>query len=96
MFQVEVKADTGKVGVETTQYRGFTPEEIAERAVSKIISISNDADPVIKVQAEAFRTRMYHVIVSACKDAISSDRTTLYNLFAKQGHEDMAEILRKI
>ena len=96
MFQVEVKADTGKVGVETTQYRGFTPEEIAERAVSKIISISNGADPVIKVQAEAFRNRMHHVIVLACKDAINSDRTTLYNLFAKQGHEDMADILRKI
>lgn len=96
MFQVEIKADTGNVGVETTQYRGFTPEEVAERAVSKIISISNGADPVIKVQAEAFRNRMYHVIVLACKDAINSDRTTLYNLFAEQGHEDMAEILRKI
>jgi|TARA_R100001086_G_scaffold43396_2_gene19184 hypothetical protein len=96
MFSIEVNAKTNGVGVETTQYRGFTPEEIAERAVKKIISISEAADPLVKVQAEAFKSRVYHVIVAACKDAIRSDRTTLYNLFVKQGHQDMAEILRRL
>jgi hypothetical protein len=96
MFTVEVNTETNGVGVETTQHRGFTPEEIAERAVKKIISISESADPLVKVQAEAFKSRVYHVIVAACKDAISSDRTTLYNLFAKQGHQDMADILRRL
>jgi len=96
MFQVEVKADINGVGVETTSYRGFTPEEIAERAVKKIVSISKEADPMVRAQAEAFKNRVYHVIVSACKDAINSDRTTLYNLFTNQGHKDMAEILRRL
>ena len=96
MFLVEVKAEVNSVGVETTQYRGFTPEEIAERAVQKIVSISEGADPMVKAQAEAFKSRVYHVILAACKDAINSDRTTLYNLFNKQGHEDMAEILRRL
>ena len=96
MFSVEVKAEVNSVGVETTQYRGFTPEEIAERAVNKVVSISEAADPMVKVQAEAFKSRVYHVILAACKDAINSDRTTLYNLLVKQGHEDMAEILRRL
>jgi|TARA_R110000737_G_scaffold55740_1_gene79392 hypothetical protein len=96
MFTVEVKAEVNGVGVQTTQNRGFTPEEIAERAVNKIVSISEGADPMVRAQAKAFKGRVYHVIVAACKDAIKSDRTTLYNLFDKQGHEDVAEILRRL
>jgi|TARA_Y100000401_G_C8181207_1_gene154068 hypothetical protein len=96
MFSVEVKANTSGVQVETTKYRGFTPEEIAQRAVDKIVSVAEGADPMVKAQAEAFKTRVFYVIVAACKDAISSDRTTLYNLLSKQGHKDMAEILRRL
>ena len=96
MFSIEVKANTGGVEVNTPRYRGFTPEEIAERAVEKIVSVSEEADPMVKAQAEAFKTRVFHVIVAACKDAIRSDRTTLYNLLSKQGHADMAEILRRL
>jgi len=51
---------------------------------------------VVTEQAEAFKGRVYHVIVKACKDAIQSDRTSLYNLLTQQGHEDMADILRKL
>ncbi len=71
-------------------------EEIAANAVAKIISISDTADPIIKAQAEAFRERMYWVIVAACDQSIKSDRTTLFNLFKTNGHGDMAEILRAL
>jgi hypothetical protein len=95
MFTVEIKAEVNGIGVETTQYRGFTPEEISERAVNKVVYISESADPIVQAQAKAFKSRVYHVILAACNDAIKSDRTTLYNLFDKQGHKDMADILRK-
>ena len=96
MFDVEVTATAGSVNVQTTSERGHTPEELSANAVAKIISISRTADPVLKQQAEAFRDRMFHVIVHTLKQAVKSDRTTLYNEFKKQGHEDVAEILRKI
>ena len=96
MFSVEVKADVNGVGVETTQHRGFTPEEIAERAVRKIVAVSEGADPMVKAQSEAFKSLVYHVILASCKDAINSDRTTLYILFNIPGHADMAEILRRL
>ncbi len=96
MFQVQVQANVGEIAVKTTQNRGFTSEEIAERAVEQIISISDSADPVLKAQAEAFRARMYCVIVNAIDQGKKSDRTTLYNLLSNQGHKDMAEILRTL
>tara|TARA_R100001594_G_scaffold119979_1_gene155504 strand:- start:733 stop:1023 length:291 start_codon:yes stop_codon:yes gene_type:complete len=96
MFDLEVKIEPGTIDVQTTVDRGFTSEELAVNAVSKIISISDKADPVLKQQAEEFRERMFYVIVHTLNEAIKSDRTTLYNEFKKQGHSDMAEILRKL
>jgi hypothetical protein len=96
LFSVEVSATPGSVNVQTTEGRGMNSEEIAANAVAKIISISDTADPIIKAQAEAFRERMYWVIVAACDQSIRSDRTTLFNLFKTNGHGDMAEILRTL
>ena len=96
MFSVEVSATPGSVNVQTTEGRGMNSKEIAANAVAKIISISDTADPIIKAQAEAFRERMYWVIVAACDQSIKSDRTTLFNLFKTNGHGDMAEILRTL
>lgn len=96
MFTMDVGMSAGSVSVETTEYRGFTPEEIAKRACEKIISISEGTDPVLKAQAEAFKQRMYYVIVQACQDAILSNQTTLHNMLSKQGHEDMADIIRRL
>tara|TARA_R100000988_G_C3918891_1_gene125783 strand:+ start:284 stop:574 length:291 start_codon:yes stop_codon:yes gene_type:complete len=96
MFDVEVKASVGSFEVQTTNERGHTPEELAANAVAKIINIADSADPVLRQQAEAFRERMFYVIVHALNQAIKSDRTTLYNEFKKQGHADVAETLRKL
>jgi len=96
MLGVNVAIEPGTCEVYTTEYRGFTPEEIAERAVPKVVSVAEGADPEVREQAEAFKNRLFHVIVKACNDAIRSDRTTLTNLLDQQGHKDMADILRKI
>jgi hypothetical protein len=47
-----------KVGVETTNNRGFTPEETALRCVNKIIGVSDNAPPAIRDQARAYRSEM--------------------------------------
>ena len=96
MFDMEIKMTPGDIAVQTTDNRGHTPEVLAVNAVAKIISIADTTDPVIRQQAEAFRERMYHVIVHTLKQAIKSDRTTLYNELLSQSHCDMAEILRKL
>ena len=53
-------------------------------------------DPVVRQQAEAFKSRIYHVVLGIIKQAIKSDRTTLINEFIQQGHPDIADILRRL
>jgi len=96
MLELSATVKPGVCEVHTTEYRGFTPEEIAERAVPKIVFVAESADPEVREQAETFKNRLFHVIVKACNDAIESDRTTLANLLTQQGHEDMADILRRL
>ena len=96
MLELSATVKPGVCEVYTTEHRGFTPEESAERAVPKIVFVAESADPEVREQAETFKNRLFHVIVKACNDAIESDRTTLANLFTQQGHEDMADILRRL
>ena len=76
--------------------RGLSPEELAERAVEQIVGISSSVDPIVRQQAEAFKSRIYHVVLGIIKQAIKSDRTTLMNEFIQQGHPDIADILRRL
>jgi hypothetical protein len=86
----------GKVMVSTTDNKGHDPEFWAERATQKICDISETAPDHVRQQALAFQDYIYKVILESMKNAIISDRTTLINLFVKQGQKDMADILRKM
>lgn len=89
----------GTVGpfiVKTTQERGFTVEEIAENLLDKLLFISSEAHPAIREQAMAFKDQIRPAIIHYMKQAVKSDRTTLAAEFAKQGHTDMAEIIRRL
>ena len=96
MFKLAVDSSIGDVVVKTTENRGLSPEELAERAVEQIVSVSSSVDPVVRQQAEAFKNRIYHVVLGIIKQAIKSDRTTLVNEFIQQGHSDVADILRRL
>ena len=96
MFKMSVESNLGDVVVKTTERRGLSPEELAERAVEQIVSVSSSVDPIVRQQAEAFRNRIYHVVLGIIKQAIKSDRTTLINEFIQQGQSDTAEILRRL
>jgi len=96
MFKMAVESNIGDVVVKTTQRRGLSPEELAERAVEQIVSVSDSVDPIVKQQAEAFKSRIYHVVLGIILQGIRSDRTTLINEFIQQGHPDIADILRRL
>ena len=96
MFKLAVDSSIGDVVVKTTEHRGLSPEELAERAVEQIVSVSSSVDPIVRQQAEAFKNRIYHVVLGIIKQAIKSDRTTLMNEFIQQGHPDIADILRRL
>ena len=83
----------GDVKVYTTSYRGFTPEEIAEQAIGKIMYVGKDSHPAIRDQAEAFKGYIQEVLVMAIKQGIQSDRTTLANRLRDAGHSELIKIL---
>lgn len=85
-----------KVEVVTTQNRGHTPEEVAELCINKIVGISATADPIIRQQAEAFKTQIKQVVIYYMKQAIQSDRTTVYNALLDAGEPKLAELIRRL
>mgnify|MGYP003152979830 CR=1 FL=1 len=85
----------GGVRIMTTSGRGFTPEEISERALDKIIAISDKADPVIKKQAKAFREDIKHTLIHYMNEAIKSNKVTLINKLKQAGHSEAIKILEK-
>lgn len=86
-------ADMGSVLVETTSGRGFPPEIWADRLLNKIIHVADTAPPAIRDQAIAFRESIRPAIVRYMKEAISSDRTTLFCKLTEAGHPEVAKII---
>ena len=83
----------GDVMVMTTQGRGFTPEEIAERALDKIIYVGGNSHPAIRDQAEAFKDSIRQVLVYYMHEAVRSHNVTLVNKFHNAGHSEFIPIL---
>ena len=96
MFSVDVKTTIGDIAVKTTNNKGLSPEYWTERIIDRLISISDNADPMVKAQAEAFKDNMTQVVLLYMKQAIASDRATIAGLLQKQGHKDMADIIRRL
>jgi hypothetical protein len=94
MIDSQSNIELNSVIIQTTSGRGFTPEEIAERALNKIMAVSDSAPQVIKDQALAYRANIREVLVHYMKEAVRSDRTTLINKITNAGHPELVEILR--
>ena len=86
----------GNVMVSTTENKGHDVEFWAREPTKKICSISESAAPHIRQQAEAFRNHIYTLILLGMQSAISSDRVTLSNLLERQGHDDIAKIIKEV
>ena len=92
--------ENGSAGVDvkvfTSNNRGFTPEELAERALDRLIFISDDAGPLVKSQAMVFKDEVRQLMAFYMYEAIRSYKTTLCAELTKQGHSDMAQIINKV
>ena len=88
--------EVSPVTVRTTSGRGFTPEELAEQCVDKIIHISASAPEPLRAQAEAFRGSVQDLIALYLRQAVNSDRTTVYSALAQAGQSEAADIIRRL
>jgi|TARA_R110000823_G_scaffold23928_1_gene71004 hypothetical protein len=95
-FKLDLPKHENVVSVRTTNNRGFTPDELAEACVAKIISVSDTALPGIRDQARAFERHMEKVVAYYMRQAIQSDRTTVFNAITDAGHPELAELIRRL
>lgn len=84
------------VTVMTTDGRGFTPEEVAARCADKLIFVSESAPREIADQARAFKSHIEKVVAHYMREAIASDRTTVYNALIDAGHPELADLIRRL
>lgn len=86
----------GGVKIMATQNRGHNPEELTELAIDKILYIGENAHPLIAQQAQAFKDNLRATLMRYFELAQKSERTTICAELSMRGHEDMAEIIRRL
>jgi len=98
MFELKLEAPqhTSLVEIKTTDGRGFTPEELSEQCVNRIVSVSDSAHPGIRDQAHAFKKHIEVLVAFYMRQAIRSDRTTVYNALKDAGHPELADLIRRL
>ena len=96
MLQANGQGDVGKVSVFTSVGRGHTPEQVADMALNRIIQVNESAPSVIKEQALAYKGRLREILIYYMSKMAQSERTTIWALMKKQGHNDIAEIIRRL
>ena len=77
----------------TTNNRGFTPEELTERAIEKIIYVGSNSHPAVRAQAEAFRESIKGVVLAYMKEAVSCHNVTIANRLTQAGHPELVKLL---
>ncbi len=87
------KSEIGLIQIATVDYRGFTPEELADRALDKIIQIGDQSHPVIRDQAVAFREHIRGILVFYMNEAVKFDRVTIAQKLKDSGHAELINLL---
>jgi hypothetical protein len=89
----ELSSAVGTVQVMTTSGRGFSAEELAERALNQIINVGDSAPPVIAEQARAFRENLREVLIYFMREAMRSRNVTLAAKFTEAGFPELVKLI---
>jgi len=83
----------GGINVATTNGRGWTPDELADRAIEKILYVGSESHPAIRDQAIAFRSAVRSVIKTYLEEAVNQDRATIAIRLHEAGHSNLVHLL---
>jgi hypothetical protein len=95
MFNINV-SELGNVIVKTSEKGGLNNEQIADLAVDKIASVSDDAPSHLKEQAKLFREQLKGIIHHYILLARKEERATIIQALRSSGHKEMAEYIRRL
>ena len=95
MFNVSVSS-VGSVNIKTSNEGGLTNEQIADLAVDKIASVSDQAPAHVRQQAKLFKEQLkiilYHYILLARRE----ERATIIQALRSSGQKETAEYIRRL
>ena len=95
MFNVNV-SQLGSVVVKPSEQGGLNNEQIADLAVEKIASVSEDAPSHLKEQAKLFKEQLKGIIHHYLLLARKEERATIMQALRSSGHKQMAEYIRRL
>jgi hypothetical protein len=95
MFNVGI-SQAGTVNIMTSDKGGLTNEQIADLAVDKIVSISDEAPAHIRQQANQFREHLKNVMYHYLLLARSEERGTIIQALLSGGQKETAELIRRL
>ena len=96
MISVNSPVVLGGVNVMTSDDGGLTSDQVTDLAMDKIMTVSETAPPVIKEQAEAFRTNVRNVVHHYIELARREERATIARRMDKLGNSEIADLVRRI
>jgi hypothetical protein len=89
----ELSSALGTVQVMTTNNRGFSAEELADRALNQIIDVGDNAPPVIADQARAFQENLREVLIYFIREGMRSRNVTLAAKFTEAGFPELVKLI---
>ena len=95
MFNVNV-SQLGSVVVKTSEQGGLSNEQIADLAVDKIASVSEDATPHLKEQAKLFKEQLKGIIHHYLLLARKEERASIIQALRSSGQKETAEYIRRL
>ena len=93
MISVQGLGESSGIKVATKDFGGFTPAEVAERALDKIIQVGDQSHPLVREQAIAFRNHIREVLVFYMNEVVKFDRVTLAHKLREAGHPELIKLL---
>ncbi len=85
MFNINVETNVGTPTVITTVNRGMNPEEWAEAAVNRIISVSENAPMPLREQALVYKQAIKELLIDYFNKVAKSERATAQVIWDQQG-----------
>jgi hypothetical protein len=95
MISVQGLGESSGIQVATRDFGGFTPEEVAERALDRIIQVGDQSHPLVREQAIAFRNHIREILVFYMNEAVKFDRVTLAHKLREAGHPELIKLLEE-
>jgi hypothetical protein len=95
MISVHGVGESNGIQVFTKDHGGFTPEELAERALDRIIQVGDQSHPLVRDQAIAVRNHIRGVLVFYMNEAVKFDRVTLAYKLKEAGHPELIKFLEE-